>query len=99
AAGVSPAGIEVFFAKVAVPNTGALTLSINGGAVRQVVNLAGNPLSAGEWTGMVMFYLNEDGQYQLLIDAGAAASAAQSASEAYADRLRAEAAAEAAASV
>ncbi|GEM_PF-1392922 len=81
-AGVNPASIEVFFAKVATPNTGVMTLSISGETPKPVVNLAGNPLSAGEWTGMVMFYLNDDGQYQLLIDAGAAASAAQSASEA-----------------
>jgi len=81
-AGVNPASIEVFFAKVATPNTGPMTLSVGGGTARQIVNLAGNPLSAGEWTGMVMFYLNEDEQYQLLIDAGAAASAAASATAA-----------------
>jgi hypothetical protein len=81
-AGVNPASIEVFFAKVATDNTGAMTLSISGEAPKPVVNLAGNPLSAGEWTGMVMFYLNDANQYQLLIDAGAAAAAAQSASEA-----------------
>jgi parallel beta-helix repeat protein len=93
AAGVSPAGIEVFFAKVVVANTGGLTLSINGGPARPVVNLAGNPLSAGEWTGMVMFYLNEDGQYQLLIDAGSAAAAAQSATAAATAQAAAEEAA------
>jgi hypothetical protein len=81
-AGVNPALIEVFFAKVATANTGAMTLSISGEAARPVVNLAGNPLSAGEWTGMVMFYLNDANQYQLLIDAGAAAAAAASASAA-----------------
>lgn len=75
--GVNPASIEVFFAKVATPNTGPLTLTIGGGPDRQVVNLAGNPLSAGEWTGMVMFYLNDANQYQLLIDAGAAQAAAE----------------------
>lgn len=79
-AGVNPASIEVFFAKVVTPNTGALTLSIAGDAEKPVVNLAGNALSAGEWTGMVMFYLNDANQYQLLIDAGAAVSAAASAS-------------------
>lgn len=81
-AGVNPASIEVFFAKVVTANTGALTLSISGEAPKPVVNLAGNPLSAGEWTGMVMFYLNDDDEYQLLIDAGAAAAAAASASAA-----------------
>ncbi len=77
--GVNPSGVEVFFARVTTPNTGPLTLSISGGPAREVVNLAGNPLSAGEWTGMVMFFLNEGGQYQLLLDAGAAQAAAASA--------------------
>lgn len=79
-AGVNPASIEVFFAKVVTANTGAMTLSISGEAAKPVVNLAGNPLSAGEWTGMVMFYVNEDGQYQLLTSAGAEQAAAASAS-------------------
>lgn len=87
---VNPASIEVFFAKVETVNTGPLTLSISGGAARSVVNLAGNPLSAGEWTGMVMFYLNDANQYQLLTEAGAAASAAQSATDADADRIAAQ---------
>lgn len=95
-AGVNPASVEVFFAKVVTPNTGALTLSISGEAAKPVVNLAGNPLSAGEWTGMVMFYLNDADQYQLLLDAGSAASAAASATSAGADADRAESAADAA---
>lgn len=81
-AGVNPATTEVFFAKVETPNTGALTLSIGGEPARPVINLAGNPLSPGEWTGMVMFYLTDDEEYQLLIDAGAAGSAAASAAAA-----------------
>lgn len=80
--GVNPASIEVFFAKVVTPNTGPMTLSVSDGPSRAVINLAGNPLSAGEWTGVVMFYLNDANQYQLLIDAGAAAAAAQSATNA-----------------
>lgn len=88
--GVNPADIEVFFAVVATPNTGALTLSISGETPRPVLNLAGNPVSAGEWTGVVMFFLNDDGEYQLLIDAGAAASAAQSATDAADERGYAE---------
>jgi hypothetical protein len=95
-AGVNPASIEVFFAKVATANTGALTLSISGEAPKPVVNLAGNTLSAGEWTGMVMFYLNDANQYQMLIDAGAAAAAAASAGMASTDAVRAENAADAA---
>jgi len=88
--GVNPASIEVFFAQVVTQNTGPLTLSIDGSAARAVINVAGNPLSAGEWTGMVMFYLNAANQYQLLIDAGAAASAAASASAANSNADRAE---------
>lgn len=82
AAGVNPADALVYFATVSTDNTGPLTLSISGETARDVVNAAGNALSAGEWTGTVLFFLNGDGDYQLLIDAGAAAAAAQSASEA-----------------
>lgn len=92
-AGVNPATTEVFFARVETPNTGALTLSIDGELARPVINLAGNLLSPGEWTGMVMFHLNDDGDYQLLLDAGAAASAAASATSAGLDADRAEEAA------
>jgi hypothetical protein len=81
-AGVNPANIEVFIAFVTTPNTGSMTLSVDGETARDVVNVAGNSLSAGEWTGVVLFVLNDDGDYQLIVDAGAAASAAQSASEA-----------------
>ncbi|OAM77688.1 glycine-rich domain-containing protein [Devosia elaeis] len=88
-AGVNPADVEVFFSFVTTENTGPLTLSINGGPARQVVNLAGNSLSAGEWTGMVMFA--RDGErYRLLLDAGAALSAAQSASEAGSSKAHAQ---------
>lgn len=79
---VNPGDIEVFIAFVTTANTGAMTLSVDGETARDVVNVAGNALSAGEWTGVVLFVLNDDGDYQLILDAGAAASAAQSASEA-----------------
>lgn len=91
--GVNPADIEVFFASVNADNTGAITLAVSGGTARDVVNAAGNPLAAGEWTGVVMFFLNEDGDYQLINDAGAAAAAAASATAADEDADRAEAAA------
>ncbi len=80
AVGVDPASIQVYFANVVTENTGAMTLSISGETPRDVVNAAGNPLAAGEWTGVVLFFLNDDGDYQLINDAGAAASAAASAS-------------------
>jgi hypothetical protein len=79
--GVNPASVLVYFAEVTTPNTAPLKLTI-GGVQRDVVNAAGNPLSAGEWTGGVQFRINPDGKFQLVNDAGAAHSAAQSASEA-----------------
>lgn len=82
AAGVNPADALVYFATVSTDNTGPMTLSISGETARDVVNAAGNALSAGEWTGTVLFFLNGDGDYQLLFDAGAAAAAAQSATDA-----------------
>lgn len=80
--GVDPSSVEVYYAVVSTDNTGAMTLAIDGETARDVVNAAGNALSAGEWTGVVLFFLNDDGDYQLLIDAGAAAAAAQSATDA-----------------
>lgn len=95
-AGVNPADVLVYFATVGTENTGPMTLSIGGGVARDVVNAAGNPLSAGEWTGTVLFFLNANNDYQLLFDAGAVAAAAASASSAASDADRAEAAADAA---
>lgn len=43
----------------------------------------------GEWTGTVLFFINSTGDYQLLIDAGAAAAAAQSATDAAASNTAA----------
>ena len=80
ASGVNPADVVTFFAVVGTENTGPLTLSIAGETPRDVVNSAGNDLSAGEWTGAVLFFLNGDGDYQLLLNPGAEAAAAQSAS-------------------
>lgn len=95
-AGVNPGTVLVYFATVSTENTGPMTLSISGGTARDVVNAAGNALSAGEWTGTVLFFLNSDGDYQLLFDAGAVAAAAASATAADAARILAEAAAAAA---
>lgn len=81
-AGVDPATVQIYFAVVTTENTGAMTLSIGGETARDVVNAAGNALSAGEWTGRPLFYLNDGGDYQLLNDPGSAAAAAQSASDA-----------------
>ena len=97
--GVNPADVLVYFATISVDNTGPMTLSISGETARDVVNAAGNALSAGEWTGAVQFFLNSDGDYQLINDAGAAASAAASASAADADADRAELAASVASAV
>ncbi len=92
--GVNPSSVEMFYGFVQTDNTGPLSLSIGGEPARAVVNLAGNPLSAGEWTKTVVFTINEDSQYQLIIDAGAAAAAAQSATDAHLDADRSEAAAD-----
>ena len=81
-AGVNPADALVYFATVSTENTGPMTLSISGETARDVVNAAGNALSGGEWTGTVLFFLNGDGDYQLLFEAGAVAAAAQSATNA-----------------
>lgn len=78
-AAISPADVIVFFASVETENTGPLTLSIANEGPRAVVNASGNPVTAGEWTGAVIFFLNGDGNYQLLFDAGAVAAAALSA--------------------
>ncbi|MBJ6986951.1 exo-alpha-sialidase [Devosia sp. MC521] len=91
--GVNPASVLVYFAEVTTPNTDTLKLTI-GGVQRDVVNAAGNPLSAGEWTGGVLFRINPAGKFQLINDAGAAVAAAASASDASGDAERAEEAAE-----
>ncbi|WIY54163.1 M14 family metallopeptidase [Devosia sp. YIM 151766] len=83
--GVNPADAQVFFAIVTTPNTGPMTLAVGGEAPRPVLNLAGNPLSAGEWAAVVLFV--RDGEnYRMVIAAGAEAAAAQSASDANAAR-------------
>jgi len=75
-AAINPADIQVFYAVVATENTGPMTLAISGGPARDVVNAAGSPLAAGEWTGANLFFLNDNGDYQLLFDPGAVASTA-----------------------
>lgn len=72
-AGVNPGSVLIFFAIVTTANTGPMTLAVGGETPRAVVNAAGNPLSAGEWTGAVVFFINGDGDYQLLFDANAVA--------------------------
>ncbi|UXN70594.1 hypothetical protein N8A98_05210 [Devosia neptuniae] len=90
ATGVNPADVEVFFAPVNASNSGPITLSVAGGPAREVVNAAGLPLTAGEWTGVVLFFLNSDADYQLINDAGAAAAAAAGAAAAALQANRAE---------
>jgi hypothetical protein len=88
-AGVNPADAQVYFAVVTTANTGAMTLAIGGEAPRPVLNLAGNPLSDGEWTAVVLFV--RDGEnYRMVIAAGAEAAAAASATSARAEADRAE---------
>ena len=81
APGVDPANVQVLFAFASTENTGPMTPSGNGEAPREVVNLADNPLAAGEWTGAVIFA--QDGErYRLLLDAEAALIATQQADRA-----------------
>lgn len=88
-AGVNPADVAAFHASVATTNSGPLALSIGGETPRRVLNIAGNELAPGEWTGVVMF-ARDGSDYRLLIDAGAAASAAQSATDAHEQADRSE---------
>lgn len=85
-AGVNPSTVEVYFAVVSVENTGPFLLTI-GGVQRDVVNASGAALSAGEWTGGAMFFLNGSGDFQLINDAGSALAAANSATNASASAL------------
>lgn len=88
--GVNPGSIKVFYADVVTANTGPMTLAVAGGTARDVVNVAGNPLSGGEWSGVVLFFLNSDGDYQLLLDTNSAAASAQSATDAFTYRNQAQ---------
>lgn len=83
-AGVNPADIEIFWSRVATENTGPMTL--NG---KPVVSVAGNPLVAGEWSGVVL-YVDEGPNWRLLIDVNAAQIASQAASDAADSANRAE---------
>lgn len=82
-ANVAFGAVTAFFGFVEVANTGPMTLSINGESpARAVVNAAGLELSEGEFEGGVLFFLNDDNQYQLINDASAAVAAANAAVEA-----------------
>lgn len=85
-AGVSPAQVVAYFVQPAVNNTGAMTLSINGGDAKPVLDVNGDPMAAGLWTaGRLIQFVDNGDEYRLVSDPdadGAAASAATSSQEA-----------------
>lgn len=81
-AGVNPSSPTVFFIDVTTPNTGPVTLTVNGANTGPVLNAAGNPLAAGEWQGRVLFTRESNGDYKILNDPASALSAALSATQA-----------------
>lgn len=81
-AGVNPSSPLIFYIDVDTPNTGSVTLAVGGVGSGVVLNVAGNPLSAGEWSGRVMLTREADGSYKLMNDPASAQAAAQSATDA-----------------
>ncbi|RBO91018.1 carboxypeptidase-like regulatory domain-containing protein [Pseudochrobactrum asaccharolyticum] len=77
--GVNPSTPLVFYVDVTVPNTASVTLNVVGLGQGVVLNVAGNPLAAGEWLGRVMLTRETDGRYRIMNDPASALSAAQSA--------------------
>ena len=88
--GINPSSPIVFFLDVASPNTGSVTLTIDGIGTGAVLNAAGNILSAGEWLGRVMLTREQDGRYRIVNDPASAIAAANSASTATTQAGRAE---------
>jgi len=82
-AGVNPSAPSVFFIDVETPNTGPVTITINGANTGPVLNVAGNPLAAGEWQGRILFTRESNGDYKIVLnDPASALSAALSATQA-----------------
>ncbi|MDR2309792.1 MAG: carboxypeptidase-like regulatory domain-containing protein, partial [Brucellaceae bacterium] len=77
--GINPSAPLVFYVDVTVPNTASVTLNVVGLGQGVVLNVAGNPLAAGEWLGRVMLTRETDGRYRIMNDPASALSAAQSA--------------------
>lgn len=92
AAGVDPAQVLEFIATPSAPNTGPMSLTQNG-VTQPVLNYAGNPLAAGEWQTFVRYRDDGLGNFRLTIDANAATSSAQNATDADNARIAAELAA------
>jgi len=82
-AGVNPSAPSVFFIDVETPNTGPVTITINGANTGPVLNVAGNSLAAGEWQGRILFTRESNGDYKIVLnDPASALSAALSATQA-----------------
>lgn len=80
--GINPSAPLMFYIDIATPNTGSVTLNISGVGSGVVLNVAGEPLSAGEWQGRIMLTRLPDGRYKLMNDPASALSAALSATQA-----------------
>ena len=79
--GVNPADVVAFYIDVTMPNTGPVTVSINGAAAIPAYNVNGSEFAPGEWSGRI-FLSNEGTSLQALVDPAAAASASASAAAA-----------------
>lgn len=93
-AGVDPAQVLEYRIQPAITNTGAVTLSIDGGTPKPVMDVNGVALTAGLWTaGRIIGLFDNGDEYRMISDPdadGAAADAAASAVSADADADRAE---------
>ncbi|KQX35344.1 hypothetical protein ASD04_14995 [Devosia sp. Root436] len=84
--GIDPAEVVVYLVQPAVNNTGAMTLAINGGDPKPILDVNGAAMAAGLWTaGRLIQFVDNGDEYRLISDPdadGASASAAASSQEA-----------------
>tara|TARA_A100001391_G_scaffold12331_3_gene7278 strand:+ start:17605 stop:19869 length:2265 start_codon:yes stop_codon:yes gene_type:complete len=94
--GIDPSEVVALVLQPIANSTAGVTLSVNGGAAKPVMDSDGTVLAAGGLTaGRITMLIDNGDEYRLLVPvdaAGAAASAAASASAANTDADRAEAA-------
>lgn len=96
AAGVDPAGVVVYFAKVDVIGDAAMTLAItglNGSVGLPVKNIAGNDVAEGDWTSHVLV-IDKLTYYQMITSPGGDIASAASAALSFEYKEASEAAAE-----
>ena len=88
--GVDPGSVLAFFIDPLTPNTGPVTIKINGDDPVPAYDYAGEDFVPGAFSGRVFLTREQDGSLRSINPADLAARAAQSASEAEADADRAE---------